>query len=155
MGPWSLELPFETHRFPDVHRVFPARWRADTIVRFTDDCRERILAAIKRPQMSKDIDAVTLQAGQICVVRTGSAEGDVVHETVLPNATRAGVPYVAALPRQALVDFARLGFDELLATERAETFWSYDTTKQFVFKPLHVKFAIYPGQESPASDVVA
>lgn len=151
-GPWSVELPFESHRFPDVPRVFPARWQADTIVRWIEDDRRLLSDFLKstRGTMKQDSSAITLEAATMCSARVGDADGSNVQEVALPHAARAGVPFIAALPRHALTDFVRLGFDELLVTERAETFWSYDGNRQFVFRPLSGQFAVFPRQGASA-----
>lgn len=158
IGPWSIELPVREGRFPDVARVFPARWQADTVIRLTDEDGQAIHRALqslpKGPRSTPD--AVTLELGRPCVLRTTHQSNEKedsnderpasVNEVALPGVTYSGLPFRAALPRHALTDFVRLGFRELMATEAAKTFWCREPNRQFAFMPLHPDFAV------PAAD---
>lgn len=124
---------------------------ADTIVRWTEDDRLLLSDFLKSTgsTIKQDNSAVTLEVATTCSARVGDTDRSNIQEGVLPHATRAGVSFVAALPRHALTDFVRLGFDELLATERSDTSWSYDGERQFVFRSLSEQFAVFPGQGTP------
>jgi hypothetical protein len=145
-GGWEVALAVDrSGRYPDVEAAIPhGRPRTHWSV----DPRDAAFLAARLGELpggSAEDAPLTLDLGDIVVVRARSEDGTDVTEFVLERSRAGGLPARYVLDRRSFARALALGFAEFHGFDPARPLVARDGNRRFVLMPLDPNSAVPPG----------
>jgi hypothetical protein len=148
VGSWTFFLTIdEQAKYPDVLGALPRPASITSRCQIAAEDVGRLIEVLpKLPGHDQDLKPLTVDLGDVIVVRGRSSPSGPAAEIVLPNSQCSGRPVRFATPRELLLRGLRMGLTQMEITRADGVIVMRDSTRVYGWMPLETSAVVLPEQ---------